>query len=187
MLKGVDGIRGVALLTIVIAGCAEVAERPAAPIPTAEAQIANGSGGSSVSSLTPADQEVPFPQLPEGASAIDADAPKTFAVTESGLRYRILRKGTGKMPTAESKVEVHYHGWLNNGSVFDSSYNRRESISFPLNGVIPGWTEGMQLVNEGGMIELEIPSMLGYGDRGSPPKIPGGATLHFLVELLNSK
>ena len=187
MLKGVGGFRSAALLTIIIAGCAEVAERPAAPIPTAEAQISSGSSGTSVSSMTPADQEVPLPQLPAGASEIDADAPKTFAVTDSGLRYRVLRKGTGKVPTSDSKVEVHYHGWLNNGQVFDSSYNRGESISFPLNGVIPGWTEGMQLVNEGGMIELEIPSKLGYGDSGSPPKIPGGATLHFLVELLNSK
>jgi FKBP-type peptidyl-prolyl cis-trans isomerase len=68
--------------------------------------------------------------------------------------------------------------------VFDSSYERREPISFPLNGVIKGWTEGMQLVGEGGMIELEIPANLGYGDRGAGRDIPGGATLHFVVELL---
>jgi FKBP-type peptidyl-prolyl cis-trans isomerase len=81
-------------------------------------------------------------------------------------------------------VRVNYHGWLDDGKVFDSSYQRREPISFGLKQVIPGWTEGMQLVGEGGMIELWIPSNLGYGDRGSPPVIPPKATLHFLVELL---
>ena len=88
------------------------------------------------------------------------------------------------MPKATDKVKVHYHGWLDSGKVFDSSYQRKSPISFPLNGVIQGWTEGMQLVAEGGMIELEIPSALGYGDDGMPGAIPGGATLHFLVELL---
>jgi FKBP-type peptidyl-prolyl cis-trans isomerase FkpA len=79
---------------------------------------------------------------------------------------------------------VNYHGWLDSGKVFDSSYERKTPISFPLNHVIKGWTEGMQLVGEGGMIELEIPAELGYGDRGAPGAIPGGARLHFLVELL---
>jgi FKBP-type peptidyl-prolyl cis-trans isomerase len=85
-------------------------------------------------------------------------------------------------------VKVHYHGWLDNGKVFDSSYQRGESIDFGLNQVIPGWTEGMQLVGEGGMIELMIPSDLGYGKRGTPGgPIPPDATLHFLVELLDVK
>lgn len=133
-------------------------------------------------------QEVAHPALPKGAGAIDADAPKTFAATPSGLKYRVLRKGTGGSPKASDTVKVHYHGWLDNGSVFDSSYRRGESIEFPLNGVIKGWTEGMQLVGEGGMIELEIPSDLGYGKRGTPGgPIPPDATLHFLVELLDVK
>jgi FKBP-type peptidyl-prolyl cis-trans isomerase len=88
------------------------------------------------------------------------------------------------MPKATDKVKVNYHGWLDGGKVFDSSYDRKSPISFPLNRVIKGWTEGMQLVGEGGMIELEIPSTLGYGAGGVPGTIPGGATLHFLVELL---
>ena len=88
------------------------------------------------------------------------------------------------MPKATDTVKVHYHGWLDGGKVFDSSYKRKSPISFPLDQVIKGWTEGMQLVGEGGMIELEIPSALGYGDNGIPGTIPGGATLHFLVELL---
>jgi FKBP-type peptidyl-prolyl cis-trans isomerase len=131
-----------------------------------------------------ADAEVPHPSLPEGAEKIDADAPKTFTATPSGLQYRVLRKGTGIAPKSSSTVKVHYHGWLDDGKVFDSSYKRRESIEFPLSGVIPGWTEGMQLVGKGGMIELLIPAKLGYGKRGAPPVIPPDATLHFLVELL---
>ena len=73
--------------------------------------------------------------------------------------------------------------WLNNGKVFDSSYRRGETIDFPLNQVIKGWTEGLQYVSEGGMLELEIPPDLGYGNRGAGADIPPGATLHFLVEL----
>jgi FKBP-type peptidyl-prolyl cis-trans isomerase FkpA len=132
-------------------------------------------------------QDVPLPKLPPGAGAPDKDAPKTFQTTPSGLKYRVLRKGTGAAPTARSKVEVHYHGWLDDGTKFDSSYDRKESIEFGLNQVIPGWTEGMQLVGKGGMIELEIPSKIGYGARGAPPVIPANATLHFVVELLDIK
>lgn len=117
----------------------------------------------------------------------DEDAPKEFTKTESGLKYRILRKTDGKKPKASDKVTVHYRGWLDNKKVFDSSYKRGEPITFPLNRVIKGWTEGMQLVGEGGMIELEIPSKLGYGKRGAGNVIPADATLHFLVELIEIK
>jgi len=128
-------------------------------------------------------EEVEYPKLPAGAGEIAKDAPKEFKQTDSGLRYRVLRTGTGKKPTAADSVKVNYHGWLDGGKVFDSSYERKEAISFPLNRVIKGWTEGMQLVGEGGMIELEIPSKLGYGEDGTDG-IPGGAKLHFLVELI---
>jgi FKBP-type peptidyl-prolyl cis-trans isomerase len=139
--------------------------------------------------IVSSDQNQPasFPDLPPGAGKIDADAANAFSITGSGLKYRILRQGTGAKPKATATVEVHYHGWLDNGKVFDSSYRRKQSIGFPLNRVIAGWTEGMQLVGSGGMIELEIPSKLGYGDRGAPPDIPPKATLHFLVELLAVK
>ena len=138
--------------------------------------------------LTMADEkEVPFPKLPNGAGKIDEKAPKTFTTTESGLRYRILREGDATKPTARQSVTVHYHGWLDNEKVFDSSYERGKTISFGLNQVIKGWTEGMQLVGKGGMIELEIPSKLGYGEGGFPGSIPGNATLHFLVELKDIK
>ncbi len=99
----------------------------------------------------------------------------------------MLRQGEGDKPVASNAVEVHYKGWLDDGAIFDSSYRRGETISFPLGGVIAGWTEGMQLVGQGGMIELEIPSDLGYGPGGMPPVIPGGARLHFVVELFDVK
>ena len=103
--------------------------------------------------------------------------------TKSGLVYETIKEGTGKTPAASDTVEVHYHGTLTNGTVFDSSVKRNKKISFPLNRVIPGWTEGLQLVKEGGKIKLVIPSDLAYGNAGAPPSIPGGATLIFEVEL----
>lgn len=132
-------------------------------------------------------KNVAFPELPSGAGKIDESAAKIFTTTDSGLNYRILRAGDGAKPTAKQSVEVHYHGWLDNKNVFDSSYKRGESISFPLNRVIAGWTEGMQLVGKGGMIELEIPPKLGYGAQGAGAAVPPNATLHFLVELLDIK
>jgi FKBP-type peptidyl-prolyl cis-trans isomerase len=119
--------------------------------------------------------------------AIDADAPKEMATTASGLKYRILRKSDGPKPAATDTVTVHYRGWLDDGTEFDSSYRRDKPTTFALNQVIPGWTEGMQLVGKGGMIELEIPSNLGYGARGAGNVIPPNATLHFLVELIQVK
>jgi len=129
--------------------------------------------------------DVPHPPLPAGAGPIDADAAREFTSSPSGLKYRILRQGEGAKPRASDTVKVNYHGWLDGGKKFDSSYDRGEAIEFPLSGVIPGWTEGMQLVGKGGMIELEIPGPLGYGRRGIPGTIPPDATLHFLVELLD--
>lgn len=114
------------------------------------------------------------------------EAKGEFKTTDSGLKYRILQAGDGPQPKATSTVVCHYKGWLDDGSEFDSSYGGQPA-TFPLNGVIPGWTEGLQLLKQGGKIELEIPSKLGYGDRGFPPVIPGGATLHFEVELLEVK
>ena len=114
----------------------------------------------------------------------DKDAPKKFTTTASGLQYRILRKSKGKKPTAADTVTVHYRGWLDNKKEFDSSYKRDKPSTFPLDGVIKGWTEGLQLVGVGGMIELKIPAKLGYGDRDiGDGLIPPSSTLHFLIEL----
>ena len=136
-------------------------------------------------SVSAADTDVPYPTIPKGAGVLDADAPTTFMKTASGLQYRVLRKGAGLTPKASNTVKVNYHGWLDDGKVFDSSYKRGEPIEFGLNQVIAGWTEGMQLVGKGGMIELLIPSNLGYGKRGAGGAIPPDATLHFLVELID--
>ncbi len=103
--------------------------------------------------------------------------------TASGLQYKALKKGAGKSPTAQSEVEVHYQGTLIDGTEFDSSYKRNKTARFPLNGVIPGWTEGLQLMKEGAVYEFYIPSRLAYGDRNLP-NIPAGSTLIFKVELI---
>ncbi|MGV3483694.1 MAG: FKBP-type peptidyl-prolyl cis-trans isomerase [Planctomycetaceae bacterium] len=115
----------------------------------------------------------------------DPDAPTEFTQTESGLKYRILRKSDGNKPTAADTVTVHYVGWLDDQTEFDSSYRRGKPTTFALSQVVAGWTEGLQLVGEGGMIELEIPSSLGYGPQGMPGSIPPNATLHFKVELID--
>ena len=101
----------------------------------------------------------------------------------SGMIYIPVKEGTGANPTASSTVKVHYHGTLRDGTVFDSSVQRGQPISFPLNGVIPCWTEGVQKMKVGGKAKLVCPSDTAYGDQGSGP-IPGGATLMFEVELL---
>ncbi len=103
--------------------------------------------------------------------------------TESGLQYKVVRAGNGVKPGPEDEVEVNYEGKLLDGTVFDSSYERNEPATFALNQVIKGWGEGLQFCEEGGEIELWIPSELAYGDNGAGGKIGPGATLNFKVEL----
>jgi FKBP-type peptidyl-prolyl cis-trans isomerase FklB len=102
----------------------------------------------------------------------------------SGLQYKVITEGSGASPKPESTVEVHYKGTLIDGTEFDSSYKRGEPASFPVGGVIPGWTEALQLMKEGGKWELAIPPALAYGERGAPPVIPPNSALVFEVELL---
>ena len=113
-----------------------------------------------------------------------AAAEKGATKTASGLIITTIKAGTGPSPKATDNVKVHYHGTLVDGTVFDSSVQRKEPATFPLNGVIPCWTEGVQLMKVGGKSRLVCPPNLAYGDRGAPPRIKPGATLVFEVELL---
>jgi FKBP-type peptidyl-prolyl cis-trans isomerase len=114
------------------------------------------------------------------------NAPKSeMKTTASGLKYQVLKQGTGTVsPKATDTVNVHYHGTLLDGTVFDSSVERGQPISFPLNAVIPGWTEGLQLMKVGDKFKFEIPPNIAYGANSPSPKIPPNSTLVFEVELL---
>lgn len=122
--------------------------------------------------------------LEEGKEFLAANKEKEGVVeTESGLQYIIENEGTGVAPGPKDTVEVNYEGRLLDGTVFDSSYERGETTTFPLNRVIKGWGEGLTYIKEGGKIRLFIPSDLGYGQRGTGP-IPGNSVLIFDVELI---
>lgn len=121
----------------------------------------------------------------EGKAFLEINRMKDGIVTlASGLQYREVKAGNGKSPRASDKVTTHYKGTLIDGTVFDSSYDRGEPATFPVNGVIAGWTEALQLMKEGSVWELFIPSNLAYGTRGAGGKIGPNATLIFTVELL---
>lgn len=143
----------------------QVLARPASPPPSAEA----------------------MENLKKGEAFLAENAKKEGVVsTASGLQYEVLTQGSGPQPTASSTVEVHYEGTLIDGTQFDSSYERGESISFPLNRVIKGWTEGVQLMKTGSVYKFYIPSELAYGSqlKGS---IPPNSVLIFKIELLGIK
>jgi len=113
------------------------------------------------------------------------DAPGPFITTNTGLKYRILKDSDGRKPRSTDSVLVHYQGWLDDGTVFDTTYKTNKPARFPVSGVVPGFGEGLQKIGVGGTIELDIPARLGYGARGAGDKVPPNATLHFRVELLD--
>ncbi len=121
----------------------------------------------------------------EGEAFLAENAKKEgVTVLPSGLQYTVLREGEGRKPAATDSVKCHYEGTLTNGTVFDSSYRRGEPATFPLNGVIAGWTEGVQLMAEGAKFRFFIPYNLAYGERGAGQSIPPYAALIFDVELI---
>lgn len=145
--------------------------------------------------LTAYQQEMQMKQMAEAAAAaeneklaqeyLENNGKQDGVITlESGLQYKVIKAGEGVSPQAESTVQVHYSGTLLDGTEFDSSYKRGEPASFPVNGVISGWTEALQLMKEGAKWQLVIPAELAYAERGAPPMIPPNATLLFDVELL---
>ncbi|MBI1349361.1 FKBP-type peptidyl-prolyl cis-trans isomerase [bacterium] len=129
----------------------------------------------------PAPEQAQVPLAPAlDTPAAPATSSADMETTESGLKYKVHNPGSEKKPLPTNTVTVNYRGWLDNGEQFDAG----QGITFGLNQVIPGWTEGLQLVGEGGKIELEIPSELAYGEQGVPG-IPPNATLHFDVDLIS--
>jgi FKBP-type peptidyl-prolyl cis-trans isomerase FkpA len=159
-----------AVLSVVLVSCSSSSESNA---PAEKA--------SSVSPATPA----PSGAAPSDSAYLDKAAAEPGATrTASGLVYRELKAGTGASPKPSDVVKVHYRGTLVDGTEFDSSYKRNEPAQFPLNRVIPCWTEGVQKMKVGGKSQLVCPAAIAYGDRGSPPVIPAGATLVFEIELL---
>ncbi|WP_198263934.1 FKBP-type peptidyl-prolyl cis-trans isomerase [sulfur-oxidizing endosymbiont of Gigantopelta aegis] len=123
-----------------------------------------------------------------GQAFLEENAKKDGVITtDSGLQYEIITEGTGPKPSQSDMVVTHYHGSLTDGTVFDSSVDRGEPAQFPVNGVIQGWIEALQLMPVGSKWRLTIPSDLAYGDQGSAPVIGPGATLIFEIELLEIK
>ena len=124
--------------------------------------------------------------LKAGEAFLAANATKDgVKTTASGLQYKIIKSGNGNAPKATDTVKTHYHGTLIDGTVFDSSVDRKEPATFPVNGVIPGWTEALQLMKEGDKWQLYVPSKLAYGEQGAGGKIGPNSTLIFDVELLS--
>ncbi|YCM45534.1 FKBP-type peptidyl-prolyl cis-trans isomerase [Verrucomicrobiaceae bacterium 227] len=120
------------------------------------------------------------------STRVPRSKPKVIT-TESGLQYEILEEGAGDSPGVQDQVEVHYHGTLEDGTVFASSIERGQPAMFPLKAVISGWIEGLQLMRSGAKYRFTIPADLAYGSRGAGSQVPPGATLIFEVELLSIK
>ena len=141
-------------------------------------ELMKAAGEKELEAVSAANREAEAKFMAENAKA------EGVKVTESGLQYKVIEEGTGKKPTINSKVRVHYQGSLLDGTVFDSSIQRGEPLEFMLTQVIAGWTEGLQLMSEGSKYRLFIPAKLGYGSRGAGQAIPPDAALIFDVELI---
>lgn len=169
----VAGLLAALALGVVIRGTSTPAVGPPVEAADLHADPAGHPGTSVSSSSAP---RAPHPVEPDG-----------FVTTSSGLKFHDLRVGSGAEPNSGDVVQVHYTGWLTDGTPFDSSLERGAPISFPVGtgAVIPGWDEGIASMREGGRRQLVVPPDLAYGSRGFPPLIPGNATLVFEVELVD--
>lgn len=166
------------------AGLADGLERVASKVSEADLDAAFGALQERAQSQAAATAEK---QLTEGKAYLEKNKAKPgVTVTASGLQYEVLKSGNGPKPTPTNTVKVHYHGTLTDGTVFDSSVERKEPIEFPVTGVIPGWVEALQLMSVGDKWKLTIPSNLAYGPR-STGAIPANSVLVFEVELLEVK
>lgn len=126
----------------------------------------------------------PEPEVDYSKEGPDGPNAQTeFTETESGLKYKILREGTGKKPAEGDYVRVSFRVWLDDGTEVESSYPTGKPSDFALDRLLPGWQEGLRLIGEGGKIELSIPPELGFGDSGNPPNVPPNVQLHYLIEL----
>jgi FKBP-type peptidyl-prolyl cis-trans isomerase FkpA len=161
------------LLLLSLAGCASKDDAAVSPTvrPADPASIGGGAAAAS-------------PGTAGGSQTAASPAAGTVHTTYSGLKYEVLRPGTGARPSSYNKVKVHYHGTLTNGTVFDSSVQRGQPATFGLNQVIAGWREGIPLMQEGAKYRFTVPPHLAYGAAGMPPKIGPNQTLIFDVELL---
>lgn len=148
--------------------------------------ITDEQAGAAISSFLQKASKAKFSGLEEEGSKFLAQnkLKPNIVTTASGLQYEVITQGTGEKPKATDEVTVHYKGTLINGKQFDSSYDRNEPLSLPLNNVIPGWTEGVQLMAVGSKYRFYIPYQLGYGERGAGQDIPPFSTLLFDIELI---